>query len=245
MESRRVFSVAQMSFASIFTTCFFLWAEGEKISPKDANIFFWLRKATKVKDFLVLISNLHKFNPHEPLFKQWKYGAVYDLSGLFQRWFASFLKIYENGRNAKPLRFSIQDSTIGWLKKTTLKVDPKMWKKRRSFLGGGFKEFLFSPRKLGNIFILTDIFQMGWNHQPVLFLRNWKTYWVLMGTRNPVNSPVEVGSLSHYLQDFTYLRWCRISSVNSSVWFSRQLVLLVLGVSCWMEINVAMAGTSR
>ena len=35
-------------------------------------------------------------------------------------------------------------------------------------LGGGFKHFLFSPRKLGKISILTNIFQMGWNHQPVV-----------------------------------------------------------------------------
>ena len=31
--------------------------------------------------------------------------------------------------------------------------------------------------------------------------------------RNP--APVEVGSLSHYLQGFIYPRWCRISSINS------------------------------
>ena len=28
-------------------------------------------------------------------------------------------------------------------------------------------------------------------------------------------SPVEVGSLSHYLQGFIHPRWCRISSINS------------------------------
>ena len=33
-------------------------------------------------------------------------------------------------------------------------------------LGGGFKDFLFSPY-LGKIPILTNVFQMGWNHQPV------------------------------------------------------------------------------
>ena len=32
-------------------------------------------------------------------------------------------------------------------------------------VGGGFKYSLFSPRKLGKIPILTNIFQMGWNHQ--------------------------------------------------------------------------------
>ena len=34
-------------------------------------------------------------------------------------------------------------------------------------LGGGFKYFLFSPL-FGEIRILANIFQMGWNHQPVL-----------------------------------------------------------------------------
>ena len=33
-------------------------------------------------------------------------------------------------------------------------------------LGGGFKDFLFSSYYLGKISILTNIFQMGWNHQP-------------------------------------------------------------------------------
>ena len=32
--------------------------------------------------------------------------------------------------------------------------------------------------------------------------------------RNP--APVDVGSLSHYLQGFKHLRWCRISSINRS-----------------------------
>ena len=36
-----------------------------------------------------------------------------------------------------------------------------------SFLGGGFKYFLFSTRTLGKIPVLTNIFQMGRNHQLV------------------------------------------------------------------------------
>ena len=42
-------------------------------------------------------------------------------------------------------------------------------------LGGGFNFFLFSPRSLGKIPILTNIFQMGWfNHQLVLgFFWGW------------------------------------------------------------------------
>ena len=35
----------------------------------------------------------------------------------------------------------------------------------RELLGGGFKHFYFHPY-LGKIPILTNIFQMGWNHQP-------------------------------------------------------------------------------
>ena len=35
-------------------------------------------------------------------------------------------------------------------------------------LGGGFKDFLFSPWKLGKISSLTRIFQVGWKHQPVV-----------------------------------------------------------------------------
>ena len=44
---------------------------------------------------------------------------------------------------------------------------------------------------------------------------------VLLGRwfRNPVNSPVEVGSLSYYLQGLLHLRWCRMSSINSMVSF--------------------------
>ena len=39
---------------------------------------------------------------------------------------------------------------------------------------------------------------------------------LLMATRNPANSPVEVGSLSHYLQRFMHPRWLfRISSINN------------------------------
>ena len=44
------------------------------------------------------------------------------------------------------------------------------WSARYSspiFLGGGFK-YLFKNPYLGKIPILTSIFQMGWNHQPVL-----------------------------------------------------------------------------
>ena len=40
------------------------------------------------------------------------------------------------------------------------------------FLAGGLKHFLFSPRTLGKWSNLTNIFQMGWNHQ-LVFLRGF------------------------------------------------------------------------
>ena len=39
------------------------------------------------------------------------------------------------------------------------------------------KYFLFSPRNLGKIPILTNIFQMGWNHQPEIFRLQKGQYW--------------------------------------------------------------------
>ena len=43
---------------------------------------------------------------------------------------------------------------------------------QQGWLGGGFQDFLFSPRKLGKISNLTNIFEMGWfNHQPVGVVR--------------------------------------------------------------------------
>ena len=47
---------------------------------------------------------------------------------------------------------------------------PPKCPKHSGLLGGGFKDFLFSPRKLGKIPILTHIFQRGWNHQLVTLL---------------------------------------------------------------------------
>ena len=36
-----------------------------------------------------------------------------------------------------------------------------------TWLGGGFKHFLFSPLPAEDEPILTNVFQMGWNHKPV------------------------------------------------------------------------------
>ena len=49
-------------------------------------------------------------------------------------------------------------------------------------------------------------------------LRDWKLFLssATVDGRNPVNSPVEVGSsLSHCLQIFLHPRWCRISAIDS------------------------------
>ena len=43
---------------------------------------------------------------------------------------------------------------------------------QRDILGGGFKYFLCSPY-LGKWSNLTNIFQMGWNHQPVYIFPVW------------------------------------------------------------------------
>ncbi len=44
-------------------------------------------------------------------------------------------------------------------------------------------------------------------------------------------SPVEVGSLSHYLQGFIHPRWCRISSINSMWWLNYHALIP------WQKIN--------
>ena len=43
-------------------------------------------------------------------------------------------------------------------------------------LGGDFRDVLFSPRKLGKISNLTNIFQMGWNNQLVILLGGLLTF---------------------------------------------------------------------
>ena len=79
-------------------------------------------------------------------------------------------------------------------------------------LGAGFKYFLFSPRNLGKIPILTHIFQMGlFNYQPVVvfdifylqkimsFFKQQATRWTstlpaVNGVVNPVSRVVLGGS---------------------------------------------------
>ena len=82
------------------------------------------------------------------------------------------------------LRFTCAGKTIlrpkGLRKKNSLRPHRWAWWWHGAFerfsqrtitcLGGGFKYVLFSSRKLGKIPILTNIFQMGWNHQPAINL---------------------------------------------------------------------------
>ena len=51
-------------------------------------------------------------------------------------------------------------------------------------------------------------------------LHTWMVWVLLMATRNPANSPVEVGSLSHYLQGCIHPRWLFGISEPSTVLFS-------------------------
>ena len=55
-----------------------------------------------------------------------------------------------------------------------------------------------------------------WNHEAVPEAAWQCVFFRAVGGWNPVNSPVEVGSLSHYLQGFIHPSWCRISAINSS-----------------------------
>ena len=50
-------------------------------------------------------------------------------------------------------------------------------------------------------------------------------------------SPVEVGSLSHYLQSFIHPRWCRISSINSSKWSFQGAPWWKPGFSLWYKVS--------
>ena len=40
--------------------------------------------------------------------------------------------------------------------------------------------------------------------------------WDTVDGRNPANQLIGTRSLSHYLQGFLYVRWCRISAINRS-----------------------------
>ena len=44
-------------------------------------------------------------------------------------------------------------------------------------------------------------------------------------------APVEVGILSHYLQAFVHPTWCRISSINSSFWYTKKVVVLFWSIN--------------
>ncbi len=49
----------------------------------------------------------------------------------------------------------------------------------------------------------------------------WNYHFILLRLVEEIRRlPVEVGSLSHYLQGFIHVRWCRISSINRSISFN-------------------------
>jgi len=60
--------------------------------------------------------------------------------------------------------------------------------------------------QLGFPWIYCEIFPLGIDYQESA---------TTVDGRNPVNSPVEVGSFPHYLQGLIHPRWSWISSINS------------------------------
>ena len=64
------------------------------------------------------------------------------------------------------------------------------------------KGFYVHSENWGNDPTWLMVFQMGWNHQLLLMAEILHQL---------------IGSLSHYLQGFIHHRWCRISSINSSI----------------------------
>ena len=67
----------------------------------------------------------------------------------------------------------------------------------------------------------------------------WYCWWF----RNPANSPVEVGTLSHYLEGFIHPRWCRnlfISSITILHIWKQNWVLL--SCKCSFFSNVDLTG---
>ncbi len=67
----------------------------------------------------------------------------------------------------------------------------------------------------------TPVLYSGESPASLFFFFGWNHTYGLMGPWNPVNSPVEVGSLSHYLQGFIHHGWLfGISAINSSTGFN-------------------------
>ena len=76
------------------------------------------------------------------------------------------------GISSSPETLERFDRAKRWRKKKAPKAKKRTNSRRKktlgkTFLGGGFKYFYFHPY-LGKISNLTNIFQMGWNHQPGL-----------------------------------------------------------------------------
>ncbi len=102
-------------------------------------------------------------------------------------------------------------------------------------LGGGFKYFLNFHPYLGKISILINIFQMGWNHQLVLFAvsqyysQKHSTVWYLI-------SKSTIVSWSLFLNTGTFQVWSM-----SSVWSSTSSIATALvSWTCWVSsVHVA------
>ncbi len=75
------------------------------------------------------------------------------------------------------------------------------WRSQYRMVGdGGFKYFLFSPRSLGRWSNLTNIFQMGWNHQLVGDMNLYKT---LVDYLNWWR--VEVGKFNNFIEAVAFM----------------------------------------
>ena len=69
-----------------------------------------------------------------------------------------FISLYLKIKNAQKFRKEIEENKRPWSNLCIKKAEEPT-------LGGGFKYFLFSPRTLGKIPILSHMFQLGWfNH---------------------------------------------------------------------------------
>ena len=82
----------------------------------------------------------------------------------------------------------------------------------------------------------TATFASKTRKEPPLFYRGTEV--LLMAEIR--RSPVEVGSLSHYLQCFIRPRWCRISSINSRASFHQIIpgqVFLLVGLTSSKKIK--------
>ena len=98
-------------------------------------------------------------------------------------------------------------------------------------LGGGFKYLLFSPL-LGKISNLTNIFQMGWNHQLANYLKHspwWQPWFHSPSTLRPVSQPVLLEpseTKTSHKQRACRCKWRSFGKWEASLWVSGILMNL-------------------